>query len=253
MKNITLQDLCLYCDDLLACGDFTDFCPNGLQIEASFEIEKIGTAVSASLETIEKAVDLKLDALIVHHGIFWKGDNFPIFGIKRKKIELLLKNNISLLAYHLPLDAHPFLGNNWKAALDLGWENLSPFGFQSGKFIGVKGTFPQILREEFSKKLEKYYNHPANVALGGKNTVSSAALISGGAYKSLSEAALSDVDCFITGNYDEPAWNDAHELNMNFFAMGHSATERIGPIALGEHLSMALGLESLFIDVYNPF
>ncbi len=253
MSEITLQELCAYLDEMLAVGEFPDYCPNGLQVEGKSKISKFATAVSSSLETIQQAVDANVDALIVHHGMFWKGDPFPIVGVKKKKLDLLLKNGISLLGYHLPLDANQAVGNNWKVARDLGWQNLTPWGYVEGDATGVMGTFPEITREAFGKKLEEYYGHQMHCALGGKERVTSAYLISGGAYKMLSDGVRLGADCFITGNFDEPAWHDAHELGINFYAMGHSATERVGPMALGEHLQEKFKVGYTFIDVPNPF
>ena len=250
---ITLQELCEYLNRLLDCGSYTDACKNGCQVEGSAKIKTIATAVSASLATIEEAVKLKIDALIVHHGLFWNSDGHAITGAKREKLRLLLENDISLLAYHLPLDAHPQIGNNWKAAQEMGWSELEPFGFYNGKLIGVKGKIKSMHRTDFKLKLEEYYQHTAHDALGGKETIATAALISGGAYRSLSEAAAQGLDCFITGNFDEPAWNQAFEDKINFFALGHSATEKIGPKALGNHLADQFKLSSTFINNQNPF
>jgi dinuclear metal center YbgI/SA1388 family protein len=242
-----------YLNTYLNVSSITDYCPNGLQVEGKSEINKIGTAVSANFMTVQKAAELKLDALIVHHGLFWKDDPYPIIGTQRLKLELLLKEGISLFAYHLPLDAHREIGNNWQAARDLGWEELEPFGEFAGATIGVKGRFAPEPIERFVTKAERYYEHPATVALGGKKSVSSAALISGGAYKLLALAAKEGVDCFVTGNFDEPAWGVAYEEKLHFLALGHSATEKIGPKALENHLKGQFGLETLFVDIPNPF
>ena len=250
---ITLKNLCNDLEDLLESTKFSDYCPNGLQVEGSQEINCIATGVSASLETIQKAIEKKADVLLVHHGIFWKNDDFCITANKRKKIALLLKNNISLIAYHLPLDAHRTLGNNWKAAMDHSWGNLEPFGESNGQYIGVKGSFPEISRQDFQKKLENYYQHPAHTALFGKEKISTAALISGGAHREIQEAVREGVDSFITGSFDEPIWSISQEESMNFFAMGHSATEVIGPKAIGEYLEKKYRIEQHFINVINPF
>lgn len=250
---ISLQELCNYLNELLEAKNYKDYCDNGLQIQGKPKIGKIGTAVSASLETIQTAVEQGVDALIVHHGMFWSRDSQIIIGTKREKIRLLLQNEISLLAYHLPLDSQKELGNNWKAAKDLGWTNLEPFGEINGVAEGVKGCFPPQKIDAFQSSLEVYYQHTAHCALGGKSTVETAALVSGGAYRMLSEAAKEGVDCFVTGNFDEPAWPQSFEEGINFFAMGHSATERVGPRALGEHLKENFALEYTFIDTLNPF
>lgn len=246
--SLTLQTLANYLKDFLKEPFVNDYCPNGLQIEGKEKIIKIGVAVSASLATIKEAIALNVDLLLVHHGLFWNKESFVISGPKREKIKLLLEHEISLIAYHLPLDLHEEVGNNWCAARDLGWRNLSTFNG-----IGVKGTFPEISIEEFIKKLETYYVHPATLALGGKKRVQSAALISGGAYKEIPYAKREGVDCYITGSFDEPAWSLAYEENINFLALGHTATERVGPRALGEHLTKKFGVQTHFIDTPNPF
>ncbi|MBF5051124.1 GTP cyclohydrolase 1 type 2-like protein [Candidatus Clavichlamydia salmonicola] len=226
-----------------------DYCPNGLQVQGKKEIKIFATAVTADQATIERAIENNVDALIVHHGLFWKGDPYPLIGHKRQRIALLLKHNISLLAFHLPLDAHQDIGNNWKVAKDLRWSNLKVFSE-----IGVQGTFPSCPREDFEKKLNDYYGVSTKAAvLGGAKIVSSAALISGGAYKEIGNAINAKVDCFITGNFDEPVWSIAYEENINFFAMGHTATEKIGPKALAAAIKKDLGLEGHFIDTLNLF
>lgn len=250
---ITLQDFCHDLDTLLLSTPIDDYCPNGLQIEGQKSITRIGTAVTANLATIQEAVRKGVHALIVHHGLFWERDSPLLIGVRREKIRLLLDNGISLLAYHLPLDIHQEYGNNWKAARDLGWLDLQPFGFYKGIPIGVRGTMPRTSRERLQETLEAYYQHPAHAALGGKKEVESIALISGGAHKMIQDAVVGKVDAFITGSFDEPIWNIAHEEEINFYALGHSATEKVGPKAIGDYLAGKYGLEHSFIDVPNPF
>lgn len=248
-----LQELKLYLNQLLPSNSLTDFCPNGLQVEGKTNVTRLATAVSANLETIEAAIEQQIDALIVHHGLFWQRDGYQIEGTKRKKLLSLLENEISLFAYHLPLDMHPLLGNNWKAAKDLAWTDLQPFGYFSGSPIGVRGRISPCSREELKKTLEAYYQHPAVCAWGGNSIIQTVALISGGAHKTILEAAEQGVDAFITGSFDEPTWHQAKEEGVNFFALGHSATERIGPMALANHLKETLGIDCHFIDIDNPF
>lgn len=251
--GLTRNQLSTYLNNIYQSSLFVDFCPNGLQIEGGNEIATIGTAVSASLATIEQAVKANVQALIVHHGLFWNRDGYTITGSKKEKIQLLLKNNISLFTYHLPMDAHREIGNNWKAAHGLGLQELEPFSNHNGQFIGVKGKLPSISRIEWQERLEDYYGHHANTAFGGKEHISSAAIISGGAYKQLQEAASEGLDSFITGNFDEPAWSQAFEEKINFYALGHAATERIGPKALAEFLKNHLKIDSFFLEDNNPF
>lgn len=243
-----LKELQVQLDLLLNAALFKDYGPNGLQVEGKEKIQKAATAVSATRKAIEEAAEQGVDALIVHHGLFWNKDPYPIVGAKKEKLQLLLENGISLFAYHLPLDAHTGLGNNWRAARDLGWDNLESF-----QEFGVKGSFSPLSIEDLLTLLEKYYAHNATAALFGKKKVMSAALISGGAYKELAQAAREGVDCFITGNFDEPAWSVAQEERINFLALGHAATERVGPRALAEFIRKQLDLEAFFIDTDNPF
>jgi dinuclear metal center YbgI/SA1388 family protein len=250
---ITLQDLSHYLQELLPSQEMSDYCPNGLQVEGKKEIRHIACAVSASVAAIEAAIATQADVLIVHHGIFWNKDPYPIVGVKKKKLQLLLSQELSLFAYHLPLDAHPLIGNNWKAARDLGFEECHPFAPMGKGSLGVAGRFSPLPVKEFAKKLEAYYGHPAHLALGGKTHVSSAAIISGGAHRYLEQAAHEGVDCFITGSFDEPVWDIAHEQKINFFALGHHATERVGIIALKEKLFDHFRVPCEFIDLHNPF
>lgn len=249
---LTLKELCRYLEELFIQDKCDDYCPNGLQVEGNQKVNKVATAVSATLETIEKASELGVDALIVHHGMFWQRDSYVIEGIKKKKLEILLKKGISLFAYHLPLDMHQQVGNNWRAAREMGWTNLQPFGSYNGALIGVRGEV-KLTQEELKTQLERYYQHPATFAPGGPQSIRQVGLISGGAYKSLGEAAHEGLDAFVTGNFDEPAWYQAFEEKINFFALGHSATERVGPRALNQHLIDELRISSQFIDIPNPF
>lgn len=240
--NELLNDLNLY----LQVNLFEDFCPNGLQIEGTPEVKNIALAVSASLNVINEARDY--DALIVHHGLFWMKDSYVIKGIKREKIKTLLDSNTSLIAYHLPLDAHPEVGNNYKAAIDLGWRNLAPFGK-----IGVKGIFDPLSVSKFQTLIEAYYGQKAHAILGGDEVISSAALISGGAHKELPHAKEAGVQAYITGSFDEPSYHQSKEEKIHFFACGHAATEKIGIKALGDYIAKKWKVKCHFIDEANPF
>ena len=251
--SINLKELSHYLNTLLPSKGVTDPSINGLQVEGKASVQNIATAVSASLATLEAVVQKGIDALIVHHGLFWQRESYIIQGTKRKKLHLLLQHGISLYAYHLPLDMHPQVGNNWKAAKDLGWLDLQPFAYWDQVPIGVKGKIVPCSQEEFKKKLETYYQHSATCAWGGPSEIQTVALVSGGAYKTLLEAAQEGIDAYITGSFDEPAWYQAWEERINFYALGHAATERIGPMALAEHLKHALNLPCQFIDIANPF
>lgn len=250
---LKLEELRRYLDELLPGNGVQDYAPNGLQVEGKSSIGRLATAVSASLATIEEAVAQGADALIVHHGLFWQRDSYVIEGSKKKKLLLLLEQGISLFAYHLPLDMHPEIGNNWKAAKEMGWRDLLPFAFFNGVPVGVKGTVSPCSQEAFKKQLEAYYQHPAACALGGAPSIQTAALVSGGAHKTILDAAREGVDAFITGSFDEPIWHQAMEEGINFYALGHSATERVGPRALASQLEQVFHLPCPFIDIKNPF
>ncbi len=216
-RTLKLQELSEILEEILPSKGVSDYCPNGLQVEGKGQVSAVATAVSANLETIEKAIEKGVDALIVHHGLFWKQDKQEITGSLKKKIERLLFHQISLFAYHLPLDSHRVIGNNWRAASDLGWQELEPFGFFNGVAVGVKGRIKATKRSDVQNQLQTYYCQQAHCALGGKKEIETLALISGGAYKSLAEAAKEGIDCFITGNFDEPVWHQAFEEKINFF------------------------------------
>lgn len=248
-----LKTFSQYIDSILQPGRFSDVCINGIQVQGKKKISHLAVAVTASLYTIRKAQSIQADCLLVHHGLFLKGRDVVISGSLKEMLGVLLAHDISLLAYHLPLDAHQELGNNWPAAKLLGWTDLEPFGnFQNMK-IGVKGTVEPTSQEEMKKKLEKFYGHPAQTVFGGKKQIRSCALISGGAHKAIPEAVLEEVDCFITGTTDEPVWHQAHQDKINFYALGHAATETIGVQLLGEHLAEQFNLKLTYIHENNPF
>ncbi|MGB7128480.1 MAG: Nif3-like dinuclear metal center hexameric protein [Candidatus Rhabdochlamydia sp.] len=250
---ITLQDLLQYLNQLLQPELFSDVCPNGLQVEGKKMISRVAFAVSASLATIKQAIALKADALIVHHGIFWDKTSCVLLGPKKQKFQLLLENEISLLAYHLPLDAHQTVGNNWKAARDLGLINLKAFGSLGTNKIGVKAQIKPILAEGFQTKLEAYYEHVAHAALGGKKLISSVAIVSGGAHWMIEQAIQEGMDCFVTGSFDEPIWDLAYENGIHFFALGHFSTEKVGVQSLKQITTKHFDIPTDFINLFNPF
>lgn len=250
---ITLQDFCHYLNVLLVAETFSDSCPNGLQVEGKPHIKRAATAVSASQATIEAAINAQVDVLVVHHGMFWQGDSPVVSGARREKLRRLLDHGISLLGYHSPLDAHQTVGNNWRAALDLDWTDLEPFGLFRSQLIGVKGSITPQSAESLKSQLEDYYEHPAHYAPGRRQEISRVALVSGGAHWTIKEAAAQGIHAFITGSFDEPIWNIAHEENVHFFAMGHCASERVGPKTLAEHIQHNLEIPTAFLDLPNPF
>ncbi len=251
--HMLVKELLDALDSLLTPHLFKDCCPNGLQVgKEQAPVGQVATAVTADLRTIELAAKTGIQTLIVHHGIFWPGLR-TLTGHLFVRAQALISRNINLIAYHLPLDAHPILGNNAGAAKALGWSQISPFGPPSLN-IGVSGQFPPMPVEKFQNLLSDYYGSKALACVqAGKSVVSSAALISGGAYKEISLAAKEGFDCFITGNFDEPAWSLAHEERINFFAFGHTNTERIGVKLLATYIQKEFSLPAVFLDTDNPF
>lgn len=251
-KSITSQELASYLNDFLDPHKIDENSYNGLQVANSGQIIKIATAVTASLQAIEKAASAGANVLIVHHGICTKSDSVPVTGIKYRKIKALIENNLALLCYHLPLDAHRELGNNWKAARDLGLQNLQPCGEYAKVLIGVRGEMPPMPFAEFAKKVEAYYgNKAAMVKI--KDPISSAVIISGGAHKFMNVAIETGADCYITGTFDEPVWDNAHDENISFLGLGHYATETVGVKALAEHVQQKFNIPCTFIKIENPF
>ncbi len=250
MKTYELEK---YLDDLLFSNDFQDASLNGLQVYGKDEISSCAFAVTASLNVIEKAKELGVDALIVHHGILLRGKDFRIVGTVQKKLKTLLTEGVSLFGYHLPLDACQNYGNNWPCAKMLGFENLIPFGKHQNGFLGVAGFFKPRLVTDLQNDFKKIYGTEAKVVLGGKDTVTSCAILSGKGHNWIDEAVEMGIDCFVTGTSDEPIWHIAHEEKINFFAFGHAATEKIGVRLLQEHLQETFQFKTHFIDEENPF
>ncbi|MEG2355099.1 MAG: Nif3-like dinuclear metal center hexameric protein [Victivallaceae bacterium] len=249
-----MKDLVNYLNVLLAESLFKDYCENGIQFgDPEQTINKIALGVTADLETIEKAVSLQADVLITHHGLFWKGEPQRIIGYKKIRIDRLSQANLSLVAYHLPLDAELTFGNNWKVAHDLGWQNPTAFGSDSPQ-LGVMGNVPQIPIEDFVSILERYYETSLKTAvLKGNKIVAKVSLLAGNGYREIVHSASLGCDCHITGSFDEPAWSLAKENKINFLAFGHSATEKVGIKGLMNHLNRDLNIPLVLIDTDNPF
>lgn len=252
--QLSANSLANQLNELLDITSFEDVCPNGMQIANTGELTRVATAVSANLETIQKAIAWGAQALITHHGLFLNKTTVQLQGSLYKKVKLLLDNNIALLCYHLPLDAHLELGNNAIAARALGVSQLQPFGIFGKKAIGFYGTCSPITPQELQAKLETYYNHPAQVAIAeNKKTITSIGFLSGGGHKFFPEVIKLGLDAFVTGTFDEPAWDQAHEANIAFYALSHTATEEIGPKALAEYLENKHNLIATFIKTSNQF
>lgn len=250
---ISRVDLAEYLHSYLNVTEFSDYAPNGLQIEGCNNISTIVTGVSASKALIDRAVALKADAILVHHGYFWKNEEYPIVGIKKQRIAQLLNNDINLFAYHLPLDAHPEIGNNKKLAEIFDIEITGNFITQGSQTIGNVGRFKKAIDAKvFAKQLEeKLERTPLHIEAASK-TISSIAWCSGGAQSSIELAIEKGVDAYLTGEVSEQTTHLARESCLHFFAAGHHATERYGIKALGEHLAEKYKLSHHFVDIPNP-
>lgn len=247
MHRIELES---YLADLLQVARFRDYCPNGLQVEGRADVRRLVTGVTASSALIDAAVDRGADALLVHHGYFWRGEDPRVVGVKRGRLERLLRNGINLFAFHLPLDAHPELGNNARLAACLGLATTGRFGDQE---LGSLGTLPEpSTLAAFAGRVEERLGREPLVVGDPVRTVQRVAWCTGAAQDLLLEAARLGADVYLTGEVSERTVLEARESGIAFVAAGHHATERFGVQALGEHLAARFGLEHAFIDVPNP-
>ena len=240
------------CDGLLQPERFKDYCPNGLQVEGRPQVQSIASGVTASLALIQAAIEAGADTLLVHHGLFWRNQTGAVTGWLKARLALLLQHDVNLLAYHLPLDAHPALGNNAQLATHLGFRVDGRFGEQGLGFVGQAPTafeHGQALAQLLQSRLGKL---PVSVVPDAKRPVRRIAWCTGGAQNLFEEAIAQGVDAFITGEISEPQAHLAHETGVSFFACGHHATERYGAPALGAHLGEQLGVKHVFIDIDNP-
>lgn len=246
------HELISLCNQLLQPQLFKDYCPNGLQVEGSSEVKKIVSGVTASKAFIEAAIDEGADTLLVHHGLFWRGQDGSVTGWMKQRLALLLAHDINLLAYHLPLDAHEQWGNNAMLGKHMGWQTLERFGDQRLGWLGapMNGvTDPATLQTELENKLGR-----AAVAVipDAARPIKRIAWCTGGAQSWFEEAIAVGADAFVTGEISEPQAHLAQETGVAFFACGHHATERYGAPALAAHVASALGLAHEFIDISNP-
>lgn len=250
---VSLKELELELKQVLRPEQFKDYCPNGLQVEGRKEISKLVTGVTACQELITEAVEAGADALLVHHGYFWRGEDQSISGIKKSRIEALLKHDLSLLAYHLPLDVHREFGNNVQLAKVLGIEIDGELGKQNNHPIGLTGTIDQGADFESLKALITDRLDRQPLAIEGKSkTIRSIGWCTGAAQNYIELAVAAGVDAYITGEVSEPTVHIARESGIHFFSAGHHATERYGVQAIGDYLASKFGIDHQFIDIDNP-
>ncbi len=247
---VKINELVHYTQQLLEVERFKDYCPNGLQVQGADEIRKIVTGVTASMALLEAAHQANADLILVHHGYFWRNEDPRIIGIKRNRIAFLLQNNLNLMAYHLPLDAHPQLGNNAQLGKRLG---IVPIGFAGESNIIAYGQlhYPMNLHD-FAKHLEVVLQRAPLVIGNPQKIVENIAWCTGAAQGYIDTAIELGVDVFISGEISEQTTHQAVENNISYIAAGHHVTERYGVQALGEHLAEKFNIRHEFIDIHNP-
>ena len=248
-----LHDLRQFCDDYLKVNEFNDYCPNGLQVESSQEVNFIVSGVTASMALIDAAIEAGADTILVHHGYFWKGESQPIAGFKGERIGKLIRNDVNLLAYHLPLDAHPEVGNNVQLASIMNWTIDGSFGSVGAHDIAMTGTPEhQLSIEQLGAEIAEKLGRQPLVISAGEKPVKSIAWCTGAAQSYIEEAAARGIDAFVSGEVSENTFHFAREMGIHYIAAGHHATERFGVQALGRLLAGHFNLRHQFIDIENP-
>jgi len=246
----TIKNVAHYIHELLDVDAFKDYAPNGLQVQGKEKLKKIVMGVSATQALIEAAIEKEADAILVHHGWFWDKEDPRIIGMKHNRLKLLIENDINLLAYHLPLDAHPELGNNAQLAkvLDIHMEDV-----MDGQDVGNYGRLDEYMSlEELGQSIEKKLGRKPMLINAGDHAIRRVAWCTGGAQGYIDKAAKAGVDAYISGEISEHTTHTARENGVHYIAAGHHATERYGVQALGEHVAAKFGLLCEFVDIDNP-
>ena len=259
---ITAEALTQFCDNYLSAALFKDYAPNGLQVDGGQPIQRIVTGVTACEALIDAAIADNADAIMVHHGYFWKGEPATITGMKGRRIRKLMQHGISMIGYHLPLDAHPIIGNNAKLAESLDLTITGALYPNESHPVGNVATCTpqsaQSLIAQITKALGRTPLHipahykAANHSADNDRLIERIGICTGGAQDMIEQAALMGCDAFISGEISERTTHIARELGIDYFACGHHATERGGIEALGKIVSQAFDLPVTFIDIDNP-
>ncbi|NQY42174.1 MAG: Nif3-like dinuclear metal center hexameric protein [Legionellales bacterium] len=250
---MNINEIVEYIEKYLDVPIFKDYCHNGLQVQGKSTISNVVTGVSANFELLQKAVELNADAVIVHHGLFWNSDSYQLIGPKYNRVKILIENEINLLAYHLPLDAHKEIGNNSSLGNLLGVENARQYTVSNTPGIVWAGNINPISGIDFSQKLSNVlHQEPIHIESNPDREIVKIAWCTGAGQDFLEQAAAFEIDAFITGEISERTVHLAKELNIDFFAAGHHATEIFGVKNLGEHLSSKYKLNHTFCNIPNP-
>ncbi|GAB4215457.1 MAG: Nif3-like dinuclear metal center hexameric protein [Rhodoferax sp.] len=250
---VPLEALLAECDAVLQPARFKDYGPNGLQVQGQGPVRRLVSGVTASRALIEAAIACKADALLVHHGLFWRGHDGRVTGWLRERLALLLAHDLHLLAYHLPLDAHAELGNNAQWAQRMGWQAQARFGEQDLGFLGTRADGQcYVDAEALAQHLQSVLNRPITHIQNTQSTIKKIAWCSGGAQSFFEAAIAAGADAFVTGELSEPQVHLARECGVAFLACGHHASERYGVQALGQYLAGRFGVAHQFIDIDSP-
>ncbi|OGT71979.1 MAG: Nif3-like dinuclear metal center hexameric protein [Gammaproteobacteria bacterium RIFCSPLOWO2_02_FULL_57_10] len=251
--SVTLDEILMELKTLLRPEQFNDYCPNGLQVEGRRLVNRMVSGVTACQALIDRAIAAEADLLLVHHGYFWRGEDAAVTGIKKTRIQSLLEHDISLLAYHLPLDAHAELGNNAQLGKLLGFTTTGDIGKQNNHSIGLTGSLEESISGAALAALieTRLGRAPMHIA-GSDREIGTVAWCTGGAQNYIELAVKAGVDAYITGEVSEQTVHIARETGIHFYAAGHHATERYGVQAVAAHLVARFGLQHQFIDIDNP-
>ena len=249
----TLADIIQWCDSTLKSHEFKDYAPNGLQIEGKTEVNKIVCAVTASQTAIDAAIAQGADLLLVHHGYFWKGEAYPITGMRGKRIKSLIQHDISLVGYHLPLDSHPTLGNNAAISDLLELQNIEALDPTERHPIGNIGYLKSAMSPEaFKAFVSERLGFDAIHLPSDKSTIQKVGFCTGGAQDYISKAALQNCDAYISGEVSERTFYEAAELGVHYYACGHHATEKYGVQRLAKAISEQFNIEYSYFELNNP-
>lgn len=251
-EMISRDSLVKYLEQALDITRFRDYCPNGLQVEGKSEIRTIVTGVTASLALIEAAIDAQADAILVHHGYFWKGEDARVIGIKQKRLKLLLAHNINLFAFHLPLDMHPEIGNNAQLGRILGLTPQGRFGDDGLGWLGVATDTQVATVADLAQRIENRLGRTPQIIGDPAQPVGSIAWCTGAAQNLLGAAIAAGATAYLSGEISEPTVHLAREAGVAYLACGHHATERYGIQALGQQVASTFGVTHRFIDILNP-
>jgi len=250
---VSLAELQSTLDTLLKPGEFRDYCPNGLQVQGRGTIGTLVSGVTACQALIDAALEKGADAILVHHGYFWRGEEATVTGIRRNRLKALLDNDINLFAYHLPLDAHPQFGNNAQLGLKLGFNTEADLDPLHKSRVGVWGVVDEPCSgDELVRRITRQLGRAPLHIPGTAKRIDKIGWCTGSAQNYIELAFEAGMDAYLTGEVSEQTVHFARETGMHFFAAGHHATERYGVQAVGQYLASELGIVHEFIDIDNP-